>query len=115
MLLYLIAHNFNSTEDTSQFTGIPPHIIIMSDIEGLNHEIKSLKGTNINQIQYEMDKRVLSSTYHNTKTIVDSMVSQTKQITEEIVGKTEVITSKVTEGSGTDGSNIMDITIDKEE
>ena len=31
------------------------------------------------------------------------------------MGKTEVITSKVTEGSGTDGSNIMDITIDKEE
>ena len=83
----------------------------MSEIEGLKREIESLKGTIINQLQDEMYKRGFSSTEYNTKTIIDAIASQTKQIMEEIVRETEVLTSKVTEGSGTNGSNLMDISI----
>ena len=39
-----IAHPCISTEDTPEFNGIPPHIILMSEIEGLKREIESLKG-----------------------------------------------------------------------
>ena len=49
---------------------------------------------------------------HNTKTIIDAMTSQTKQIMEEMVSKTEILTSKVTEGSGTNDSNLMYIPIE---
>ena len=87
----------------------------MSEIEGLKLEIKSLKGTIINQLQDEMDKRGFSSTEHNTKAIIDTMASQTKQNMEEIVRKTEVLTSKVREGSVTNGYNIMDIVIEEKE
>ena len=52
---------------------------------------------------------------YNPKTIIDAMASQTKRIMEEIERKTEVLTSKVTEGSGTNGSNIMYIAIEEEE
>ena len=38
-----------------------------------------------------------------------------KDITEEIVRKTELLQSKVTEGSGWNGSNLMDIAIEEEE
>ena len=37
---------YNSTEETSEFTGIPTHILIMSEIEGLKREIESLKRYN---------------------------------------------------------------------
>ena len=100
MLLALIACPWNSTEDTPEFTGIPPHVILVSDIEGLKREIESLKGTIINQLQDQMDERGFSSTVHNTKTTIDAMASQTKQIMEEIVGKNEVLTSKVKDVSG---------------
>ena len=43
------------------------------------------------------------------------MASQTKQIMEEILRNTELQWSKVTEVSGTNGSNLMDIAIEEEE
>ena len=62
-----------------------------------------------------MYKRGFSSSNHNTNTIIDVMASQTKHIMEEIVRKTDVLTSKLIEGSGTNGSNLMDILIEEEE
>ena len=115
MLLPGIAHTWNSMEDTPVFTGIPPHIILMSGIEGLKCEIEYLKGTIINQLQDDMDRRGFYSTERNTKTIIDTMTSQTKQIMEEIVRKTEALTSKITETPGTNGSNFMEIEIEEEE
>ena len=101
-------------EETPEFTVMPQHIFIISEIEGLKREIKSLKGTIINQLQDEMDKRGFSSTDNNTKTIIDAMVPETKETMEEIVRKTEVLMSKVTEEYRTNGSNIMDIAIEEE-
>ena len=62
-----------------------------------------------------MDKRGFYSKEHNTNTIIDAMVSQIKHIMKEISRKTELLTIKLTEGSGTNGSNIMDIEIEEEE
>ena len=73
MQLARTSHNWNSTEDTPEFTGIPPHIVFMPDIEGLKREIKSLKGKVINQLQYDMEKRGFYSMEHNAKTIIDVM------------------------------------------
>ena len=82
MTLARIAHPWNSTEDTPEFTGILTHILILSEVERLKRAIESLKGEIINQLQDEMDKRGFSSMEHNTKTIIDAMASQIKQITE---------------------------------
>ena len=62
-----------------------------------------------------MDKGGFSSTEQNNKTIVDAMESQTKIIIEEIVSKTELLPSKVTDGSGTNFPNLMDIATEEEE
>ena len=70
----------------------------MSEIYGFKNEIDSLKGTIVDQLKDEMDKRGFSSTEHNTKTIIDAMASQTKYNMEEIVINNEVLTSKVKEG-----------------
>ena len=110
-----ISHPWNSMEDTPEFDVIPPHILLMSEIEVFKSEIESLKGKIINNMQDVLDKRLFSSTDHNTKTVVNAMASQTKYIMEEIVSKTEVISSKITEVSGTNDSNRMEIVIDKEE
>ena len=59
-----------------------------------------------------MDKIGFSSKEHNTKMIIDAMASQTKHTMEQIMINTEVLTSKLTEGSGKNGSNHMDIAID---
>ena len=64
------------TEETPKFTSIPPHIILISYIEGLKYEIKSLKGKIIHKLQDEMDKIGFFFTEHNIKAIIDSMVSQ---------------------------------------
>ena len=112
MLLARIAHTWNSTEYTPEFTGIPPHIIIMSYIEGLKHEIKSLKGTIINQLQDEIYKRVFYSMDHSTNHWQNGI---TKNIYHgRNSGNTDVLTSKVTEGSGTNGSNLNDIAVEEE-
>ena len=115
MSLARIFHPWNSTEETSKLTVIPPHIFIISEIEGTKREIEYLKGTIINYLQYEIYKRRFSSTEHNAKTIIDAMESQAKQIMEEIVRNNEVLTSKVKEGSQKNYSNIMDIAIEEEE
>ena len=39
MSLAQISHPCNSKEYTPDFTGIPPHILIMSEIEGFKYEI----------------------------------------------------------------------------
>ena len=75
MLLAGIARTWNSTGDTPEFTGIPPHIILMSEIEGSKREIEYLKETITNHIKDEMEKRGFSSTKHNTKTIIYGMES----------------------------------------
>ena len=69
-------------EDTPEFTGIPPNVIFMSEIDRFKHEIEFLKGTIINQLQGKMYKRGFSSTEHNTKMIIHEMASQTKQTME---------------------------------
>ena len=76
MLLARISHPWNSTEDIPEFTGIPPYILLMSEIEGLKPEIESLQGKITNKLQDEMDRRGFSYTEHNTKMIIDAMVSQ---------------------------------------
>ena len=78
MSLSRISHPCNSTEDTSEFTGIPPNVLLMSYIDRFKHEIESLKETIINQLQDKTNKRGFSSTDHNTKTIIHEMASQTK-------------------------------------
>ena len=55
MLLSRIAHAWNSTEETPDFTGIPAHILLIPEIEGLKHEIESLKGEIFNQMHDEME------------------------------------------------------------
>ena len=84
----------------------------MSEIKILKRKNEYLKGAIINQLQDEMYKRGFSYTEHNKNTIIDVMVIQTKNIMEEIVRNTEVLTSKITGGSGTNGSNLMDIAIE---
>ena len=59
-----------------------------------------------------MDKRGFSSTEHNTKITINAMAPQKIQIIEEVVSNNEVIMSKATEGSVTNGSNLMDISIE---
>ena len=49
-----------------------------------------------------------------TVPIIDKMVSQKIYIMEEIARNTDVLTSKVTEGSGTNGSNLNDIAVEEE-
>ena len=80
MPLARTSHTWNITEDTPEFTGISPYILLVSDIEVLKREIQSLKGAIINQLQDDMDKRGFYSTDNNINTIIDAMASQTKNI-----------------------------------
>ena len=57
MWLAQISHPWNSTEETPDLTGIPTHILLISEIEGTKREIEYLKGKIINNLQYEMYKR----------------------------------------------------------
>ena len=76
MSLAKISHPWNSTEETPELTGIPTHILLISEIEETKREIEYLKGTIINQLKYDMEKTGFSSTDHNTKMIIDAMASQ---------------------------------------
>ena len=70
-----ISHTCNIMEYNPEFTGIPPHILLMSEINGLKHDMEYLKKKIIDQLQDVTNKRGFYSLDHNTKTIIDAMES----------------------------------------
>jgi hypothetical protein len=75
-----IAYPWNKTTDTPTFTGIPPHVTQLSELKSVQEKLDALKGSLMDEMKSEMEKRGFASTECNTMKILDAMNSLGKMI-----------------------------------
>jgi len=65
-----IAYPWTSTVDTPTFTGIPPHVTLMSEFQKVTHELKTLKSSLPTTILSMLDGCGFLSTGMNTDKVI---------------------------------------------
>ena len=68
-----IAYPWCSTVDTSTFSGIPPHVTHMTEMEMLKMELANLRDRMVAELGSAMDERGFASKEHNTNKILNAM------------------------------------------
>ena len=64
---------WNKTEDTPKLTGIPPHVVQLAKLEGLELKVDSLQDSLMKRMEDVMDKRGFSSTEFKMSKIKNAM------------------------------------------
>ena len=72
-VLARIAYPWDLTNNTPYFTGIPPHVTHMAEMEALKVEVANLRTTIVAEVGAAMDQRGFASKEHNTLKILDAM------------------------------------------
>lgn len=90
-----VSYSWNKTPDTPKFTGIPPHVIHMVQIEELKKKIESMEENIMAGIRHEMDTRGFASNSHNTKCITDSIAALSSSLIKELIEKTNICDKSV--------------------
>jgi hypothetical protein len=70
-----IAYPWNKTTDIPTFTGIPPHMTQLSELKSVQEKLDALKGSLMDEMKSEMEKRGFVSTKCNTMKIMDEIES----------------------------------------
>ena len=81
MNLARIAYPWNSTADTPRFSGIPPHVTHMAEMEALKAELVSFKTGLMVELGEAMDARGFASHEHNTDKILGAMNKHFEKMT----------------------------------
>jgi len=86
--LAVVKYPWNKTEDTPNFTGIPPHVSLLAEMQGMQEDLKMMKeDLNISFCE-EMDGRGNGSEgYFNTKSLVDRMKIMERLIVAKLDGR----------------------------
>ena len=86
--LATIKFPWNSTKYTPPFTGLPPHVSLLSKIEGLTHQIDKMKCDFLSEMNEALDKRgVGSESFFCTKTIQESIEHKFDSFTVNLFAK----------------------------
>ena len=67
------AYPWSSTADTPQITGVPPHILIMSELEEVKRMLSDLKVTMRTDLRSELNDRGVGGAEFHTNRILDSI------------------------------------------
>ena len=80
MKMVRIAYPWTSTNDTPTFTGIPPHVTLMSEFQKVSHELNtSLRSSLPTTISTMLDGRGFSSTGMNPDKVIDFFFKQVRK------------------------------------
>ena len=74
---------WNKTADTPKLTGIPPHVVQLAKLEGLEEKIDSAKDTIIAQMKTEMDQRGFASTQFKMSELTEAIGTIMKGFLEQ--------------------------------
>ncbi len=86
--LAVVKYPWNKTEDTPNFTGIPPHVSLLAEMQGMRENLKMMKEDLIISFREEMDERGIGSIgYFNTKSLVDRIDNMGRLIVAKLDGR----------------------------
>ena len=86
--LAMITFPWNSTKYILHFTCLPPHVSLLSKIEGLTHQIDKMKCDFLSEMNEALDKRgVGSESFFCTKTIQESIEHKFDSFTVNLFAK----------------------------
>jgi hypothetical protein len=89
--LAVVKYPWNKTGDTPNFTGIPPHVVQLSELEKLERKVACLKDDILGGMRDEMDRRGFKSTECNTNDIIAAMTAMSERIVKDLLEKTELV------------------------
>ena len=93
----------------SIFTGIPPHVTLMSEFQQVTQELQNLKTSLPTTISSMLDVRGFSSTGMNTDKVIDYFKKTTEDIISQILEKTKASLVHTNEDGFNNGvSYVMD-------
>ena len=69
----VVAFPWNSTSYTPFFTGIPPHVMMMTELESLRLKLVEHRNDIIDGIKDELDRRSLGGVDYQTKVVLDEV------------------------------------------
>lgn len=82
-----VSYPWDKTADTPSFTGIPPHVLMLCELEEVKKELRLVREGIIDGLKDAMDERGFASHDHNTKKIIDAMNAQTQKIFETLAAR----------------------------
>ena len=104
-----VAYPWNSTVDTPKITGVPPHVLLMAELEELKIKFDALQNSIKSDMKDALDERGVGGSEFHTNSILEAIkVSETKMLSSY----SKEIPSLVSEESGTlvitDENNALD-------
>ena len=83
--LSVVKHPCDKTEDTPQFSGIPPHVLHLAEMEALRKEIISLRANLKNYIEVMMNDRGFATATFNTEQIIAAVTKKQDEAFENLL------------------------------
>ena len=94
--LVKVAYPWDATKRTPSFSGIPPHITTLAELESLKRKLHELTTTLKQDFITMMDDRVFSLTEYKTKNLVEALADQSAKIVAEVLKKANLQTVELT-------------------
>ena len=69
----MVKYPWNSTKDTPYLTGVPPHILIMSDMKRLENRLDRVSDEMMEKMKDKLDKRDIGGGMHHALAIQDEI------------------------------------------
>jgi len=89
--LATIKFPWNKTRDTPNFTGIPPHVALLSGMQGMRDDFRKMKADLVDSFRAELDQRGIGcDAFFDAKMIVDKIDTMEKSLVQKLearVGK----------------------------
>ena len=83
--LAVVKYPWNATKYTPVFTGLPPHVTLLSKMEGLKQDFHKMKDELIQEFKVELDKHVNNGEkYFDSKALIDKLDLLEKNIMDQL-------------------------------
>eukprot|EP00804_Cyclotella_cryptica_P030556 CCRYP_014841-RA/>CCRYP_014841-RA protein AED:0.29 eAED:0.28 QI:0/0/0/1/1/1/2/0/385 len=106
------AYPWTKTLYTPSFTGIPPHVVQLTELRELKLKIDSLKEGVLNEIKDEMEKRGFASSEFNTHTVT-SRIDAVGEMVRTMLSNVDQVRRTADQQAATDFSTVL--VIDEED
>ena len=88
--LATIKFPWNKSPDTPNFTGIPPHVSLLSEMQGMREDFRKMKEDLVNSFKSELDQRGIGSdAFFDAKMIVDRMDIMERSIVQKLEARVD--------------------------
>ena len=106
-----VAYPWNKTEDTPPFTGVPPHILILAELEELKKAVMGLQNNIKDDMKDLMEERGFSSQASSTQMIINAVSKSNKEMLDGLLAQTNLSVTRVAqqvEGNGNANAFFID-------